>query len=70
MSDFKFSCPHCDQHIACDTSLSGRQLQCPACHHLIRVPPAPGTNPKDYTPESGMTWQTFIAPKKPPGKKD
>ena len=29
MSEFKFSCPHCDQHIQCDSKFSGRQIQCP-----------------------------------------
>ena len=59
MADFKFSCPHCDQHIACDTALAGRQLTCPQCHHLFRIPPPPGADPKDVPAESGLTWQTF-----------
>ncbi len=39
MSEIKFACPHCDQHIACDESLGGRSLQCPACLGVMRIPP-------------------------------
>jgi DNA-directed RNA polymerase subunit RPC12/RpoP len=59
MSEFKFSCPHCEQHLQCDEQLSGRQIQCPKCNHLIKVPPVPG-HTADYTPQSGLTWNTFI----------
>ena len=38
MSDLKFSCPACGQHIQCDSSHAGENLPCPACAHLIRVP--------------------------------
>jgi hypothetical protein len=59
MSDFKFNCPHCNQHLKCDEAASGRQIQCPNCNHLIRIPPLPGKT-ADYNPESGMTWNTHI----------
>lgn len=63
MSEFKFSCPFCEQHLQCDNRMSGRQIKCPSCDHLIHVPPAPGqTAAANYTPESGKTWATFIAP--------
>ena len=84
MSEFKFSCPHCEQHLSCDEQHSGREIQCPSCHHLIRIPPVPGKT-ANYAPESGMTWATFVPsgnaptpknvslppkkdPPKPPGK--
>ena len=68
MSEFKFECPHCQQHLQCEEQHSGGQIQCPKCHHLIRIPPAPGKT-AEYKPESGMTWQTFVAPPvAPPGK--
>lgn len=38
MSDLKFSCPSCGQHIQCDESYAGENLPCPGCAHLIRVP--------------------------------
>jgi DNA-directed RNA polymerase subunit RPC12/RpoP len=59
MREFKFSCPHCEQHLQCDEQLSGRQFQCPNCNHLIRVPHIPGRT-AEYNPESGMTWATFV----------
>ena len=58
MADFKFSCSHCDQHLQCDEQLSGRQIQCPHCNTLIRIPPVPGKTAQ-YAPESGKTWGTF-----------
>ena len=70
MSEFKFSCPQCDQHLQCDDQFSGRQIQCPRCNHLIRVPPVPGKT-APFDPQSGMTWATFVPTgeaesKKPP----
>jgi hypothetical protein len=64
MSDFKFSCPHCNQHLQVNEQFSGRQIQCPNCNHLIRIPPAPGKTAQ-YKPESGMTWATFVPPAGP-----
>ncbi len=61
MSDFKFSCPHCEQHLQCSETMSGRQIVCPTCQHLIVIPPPPGlaAAPGAYQPESGKTWQTY-----------
>jgi hypothetical protein len=61
MSEFKFNCPHCQQHLQCDEAISGRQIQCPACKVLIRVPPVPGKTAM-YDPQSGMTWDTHVPP--------
>jgi len=59
MADFKFSCPHCQQHLQCREEFSGRQIQCPSCRVLIRIPPVPGQTAQ-FAPESGMTWATFV----------
>jgi hypothetical protein len=59
MSEFKFGCPKCGQHLQCDERLAGRQIECPGCHYVIRIPPAPGKTAQ-YQAESGMTWATFI----------
>ena len=40
MAEFTFSCPQCGQHIACDTSYSGSEIDCPSCQHPIMVPQA------------------------------
>ncbi len=63
MSEFKFECSHCKQHLACDEQFSGRQIQCPGCNTLIRIPSVPGKT-VHYQPESGMTWATHVP--KPP----
>ena len=44
MSDFKFACPICGQHITCDSGSSGSQMDCPTCFRHLVVPqaPAPG----------------------------
>lgn len=44
MSEFKFACPVCGQHITADSSNSGGQIACPTCFQKIIVPQAP-TNP-------------------------
>jgi hypothetical protein len=59
MAEFKFSCPQCQQHLQCREEFSGRQIQCPNCKVLIRIPPVPGQTAQ-FTPESGMTWATFV----------
>ena len=38
MSEFKFSCPQCGQHILCDAQWSGREINCPACQQTLVVP--------------------------------
>jgi hypothetical protein len=68
MSEFKFSCPHCQQHLKCEEQFSGREIQCPGCNHLIRIPSIPGRT-VEYKPESGKTWATFVpAGNAPPPK--
>ena len=71
MSEFKFSCPHCDQHLQGDERLGGKQIQCPACHHLITIPLSPAQQELGKKAvESGNTWATFLPrapkPKEPP----
>lgn len=43
MSEFKFACPVCGQHITSDSSASGTQLECPTCFQKIVVPQAPAS---------------------------
>ena len=43
MSEFKFACPVCGQHITADSSTSGGQLECPTCFRRIVVPQAPAS---------------------------
>src|SRR5260221_14696792 len=41
MSEFKFACPVCGQHITADSSASGKQLDCLTCFQRIVAPQAP-----------------------------
>jgi hypothetical protein len=41
MSDFKFACSVCGQHIRCDTSYIGTKSKCPACQNTIVIPSPP-----------------------------
>ena len=43
MSEFKFACPVCAQHITADSSTSGGQIECPTCFQKIVVPQAPAS---------------------------
>ena len=38
MSEIKFACPHCRQHIACDGAYSGERIACPSCATSLVVP--------------------------------
>jgi len=41
MTEFKFACPVCGQHITCDSAKSGTKLDCPTCFQKLIVPHAP-----------------------------
>jgi len=41
MAEFKFACAQCGQHIQCDTSYAGMQIDCPVCQQSIVVPQPP-----------------------------
>lgn len=48
MSDFKFACPVCGQHITCDTGSSGSQMDCPTCFRKLVVPHAPSPGKTNF----------------------
>jgi DNA-directed RNA polymerase subunit RPC12/RpoP len=45
MSEFKYACPVCGQHMMCDESQAGSVMDCPTCFQKIVAPqvPAPGS---------------------------
>ncbi|HVM48940.1 MAG TPA: hypothetical protein VMU04_12985 [Candidatus Acidoferrum sp.] len=43
MSEFKFACPVCGQHITSDAGASGGQIECPTCFQKIVVPQPPAS---------------------------
>jgi hypothetical protein len=38
MSDIKFACPDCSQHIVCDDAWCGNAINCPGCGSAFLVP--------------------------------
>jgi hypothetical protein len=44
MSEFKFACPVCGQHMMCDSSQSGSVMECPTCFQKITAPQAPASD--------------------------
>ena len=48
MSEFKYACPVCGQHIRCDSSQSGSMMECPTCFQKITVPQAPTTDEQKF----------------------
>ena len=41
MSEIKFACPSCQQHISADAGYAGMQITCPACNNAMVVPGTP-----------------------------
>src|SRR5579871_4351330 len=64
MSDLKFNCPSCGQHVQCDVDHAGENIPCPSCANLIRVPTsasavkvkAPATDNPFATDESKASY--------------
>ncbi len=48
MSEFKFACPVCGQHITCDSDSAGTQMGCPTCFRKLVVPQAPAPGSKSF----------------------
>jgi DNA-directed RNA polymerase subunit RPC12/RpoP len=44
MSEFKYACPICGQHMKCASSQSGTVMECPTCFQKITAPQAPATD--------------------------
>lgn len=38
MSEIKFACPHCNQHVACDGDYASLGIECPSCGGAMVVP--------------------------------
>ena len=48
MSEFKYACPVCGQHIKCDSSQAGTVMDCPTCFQKITVPQAPTSEDQKF----------------------
>ena len=45
MSEIKFACPHCQQHIACDGDYADLRIVCPSCGKPMVVPALSAIDP-------------------------
>src|ERR1700677_4713954 len=61
MSEFKFSCPSCGQHIQADDGYSGRQINCPSCQSTLVVPQNPSAPPPPPVPVPAHGGLTMAA---------
>jgi hypothetical protein len=48
MSEFKFACPVCGQHMMCDSSQAGSVMECPTCFQKITAPQAPASDDQKF----------------------
>lgn len=48
MSEFKFACPVCGQHMVCDTAQGGTVMDCPTCFQKITAPHAPASDGQKF----------------------
>jgi hypothetical protein len=48
MSEFKFACPVCGQHMQCDSSQGGTVMECPTCFQKITAPQAPSSDEQKF----------------------
>lgn len=74
MSEFKFSCPNCQQVIAATSEYSGQEIACPACQTPLIVPADPAA-PAPPAPKLHMAASTSphapapFVPQGPPVRK-
>ncbi len=55
MSEIKFACPACGQHLACESTNAGQQIPCPTCQATVTVPSPP-------PPRLGVAAPTLAVP--------
>ena len=58
MSEFKFACPVCGQHITVDSRASGSQLDCPTCFRKLVVPPPPVSTDSKWIVTTSVVGKT------------
>ena len=74
MSEFKFACPVCGQHMMCDVSQGGSVMECPTCFQKIVAPQAPAPDAKFILTGTKLTEKKVLvrgaeAPTMAPKKK-
>jgi len=59
MSEFKFACPVCGQHMNCDSSQAGAVMECPTCFQKITAPQTTATGEQKFI----LTGTKFVEKK-------
>jgi hypothetical protein len=69
MSEFKFVCPACGQHMQCERAYVGHKTNCPGCNAEVRVPfsNSPGGAP-GALPRAELVLDAAADPSKDPGQ--
>jgi DNA-directed RNA polymerase subunit RPC12/RpoP len=62
MSEFKYACPICGQHMMCDESQAGSVMDCPTCFQKIVAPQAPAPGSKFVLTGSKFSEKKITAP--------
>jgi hypothetical protein len=62
MSEFKFACPVCGQHMMCDVSHGGSVMECPTCFQKIVAPQAPAPDAKFILTGTKLTEKKILVP--------
>lgn len=62
MSELKFACPVCGQHIRCDTTKSGSEMECPTCFRKLIVPLAPAGGDSKLVLTAAAAGQARVVP--------
>jgi hypothetical protein len=62
MSEFKFSCPNCQQNISATSEYSGAQINCPNCQTPLVVPAAPDASPPAHGSKLNIAPSTASHP--------
>jgi hypothetical protein len=68
MSEIKFACPHCGQHIACDSDYVSLCIECPSCGGSLAIPrlmSAGSLNPENVIVASTPSPKRNPAPQAP-----
>ncbi len=72
MSEFKFACPICGQHITCDRDKAGSRIECPTCFRQIIVPQPPSSGEAKFVLTAAEAQHRPVpsmpAPELPPSK--
>lgn len=61
MSDIRFSCIDCGQHLEAPPDMVGEQITCPSCNHPLQVPRVATIRGKPVKPVSGPWLGRILA---------